>query len=514
VAGNKDIRVAREAFSRGEFATARRLLQRQLRRAPRDAAANELMAYVAGRGGDQNLALEYLQVATGSPEATPTAWYYLGFAHLRAHRYSDAEEAFQKALRLDHHFFEAAHDLGRALHEQRRFDDALAAYLQAKRLKAASAPLFHNMGRTYAALGRYEEALRCYDEALALESTVPDTWLNRGEVLHDLGNFEAALKSYGRAIELRPQFHEAISNRGLTLLTLGDYALGWPAFEARWLGQGALRDRHSGITRWRGSDMVEGKRILAWCEQGIGDTIQFFRFVGALEERGAIVVLEVQPHLKALMEDSFHGEVIAAGEQIPAVDYQIPLMSIPGELCVRVDSIPVGVPYLRAQDEKLRQWQQRLRRKSTKPVVALACSGNPSHKYEERRRIPLAAFAELSRRCQIYLAQKDLHRDDGELLGRGDTSVEFLGDEMLDLRDAAAITACVDLVLTVDTSLCHVAGAMGRPVWLMLSSVSDWRWMTGSEDTPWYPTTRLLRQNRAGSWTEVLNAVESEIDRI
>jgi tetratricopeptide (TPR) repeat protein len=514
VAGNKDIRAAREAFSRGEFATARRLLQRQLRRAPRDAAANELMAYVAGRGGDENLALEYLQVATGSPEATPTAWYYLGFAHLRAHRYSDAEAAFQKALRLDYHFFEAAHDLGRALHEQRRFDDSLAAYLQAKSLKAASAPLFHNMGRTYAALGRYEEALRCYDEALALESTVPDTWLNRGEVLHDLGNFEAALKSYGRAIELRPQFHEAISNRGLTLLTLGDYASGWPAFEARWLGQGALRDRHSGITRWRGIDMVQGRRILAWSEQGMGDTIQFCRFVHALKEQGAIVVLEVQPDLKALMDDSFGGEVIAAGEQIPAVDYQIPLMSIANELRVRVESIPAAVPYLRVQEEKLRHWQQRLRRKSTRPVVALACSGNPGNKYEERRRIPLTAFTHLSQGCQLYLAQKDLHPDDRELLNQGDTSIEFLGNEMLDLRDAAAITACVDLVLTVDTSLCHVAGAMGRPVWLMLSSVSDWRWMTESEETPWYPTTRLFRQRRAGSWTEVLDAVESEMNHI
>jgi Flp pilus assembly protein TadD len=498
---------AREAFGRGDIAGAGRRLEKALRIAPRHSAANELMAYVRGRMGDESAAVEHLRIATAAPDASDTSWYYLGMAYLRAGQPRDAETAFLRALALNPSMFEAAHDLGRALHEQARFEAALDAFARARRLRPDSYEVLHNSGRAFAALGRYGDALGAYDESIRINPASPQTWLNRGETLHDLGRLDAALESYTKARALKPVFPEAASNAALALLAKGDYEAGWRAFEARWQGAAALSDRHASIPRWDGRALLEGRTVLVWSEQGFGDTLQFCRYVPLLEERGARVILEVQPDLKPLMALNFDVPVVAVGETLPTCDLQVPMLSLPLAFGTRVDTVPSAVPYLRADPRKVSEWRARLGVGDGRPRVAFSSSGRRTYKHELRRRIAVRDFAALVPHCELYLVQKDLEEDDRRFLEAGAHGVTFLGDGIADFTDGSAIVENMDLTISIDTSLTHLAGAMGKPVWLLLSDVPDWRWMRDRLDSPWYPTLRIFRQQGEGEWSRVLASV-------
>jgi Tfp pilus assembly protein PilF len=507
----KEFRPAFDALARGDLQGAGRLLEKRLRAAPRHPVAHELMAYVAGRLGDHDAALRHLEVATAAPEASDTAWYYLGLAHARRREWMQAERALRSALRANPRFFEAAHDLGRVLDEQGRHADALAAFDLACDLDARSAAALHNRGRALASLGRFEEALACCDAALAIDGSVAETWLNRGEALHDLGRHREALESYRRAQELRSPFPETRANEAITLLASGDFEKGWAAFESRWEGSSASRARHRQLPRWHGHLPLEGKTLLVWAEQGMGDTIQFCRYVPLLRERGARIVLEVQPDLRAWLAQSLDCTVIGVGDAVPACDFQVPLMSLPFEMGTSLDGVPAAVPYLRVDAEGAARWATRLRASDGAMTVALACSGRSTYKHEGRRRIPLELFAGIAARTRLFVAQRELYPEDREALDQGRVKAQFLGDDMNDFRDAAAICQAVDLVISVDTALTHVAGALARPAWLLLSEVADWRWMVGRADSPWYPTVRILRCDSGGGWTYLVREVERRI---
>jgi tetratricopeptide (TPR) repeat protein len=502
-----ELTAAREAFARGDLATAERLLEKALRRAPKHSGANELIAYVRGRMGDAEGAMRHLRAATAAPDASDTSWYYLGVAHMRAGKAQEAEQAFRRAIALNAALFEAEHDLGRVLHAQARFDAALEAFGRARSLKPGSYEVLHNTGRALAALGRYDEALAAYDESIRLNRSSPQTWLNRGETLHDLGRLDAALESYAAARALRPAYPEAASNAALALLAKGDYEAGWPAFEARWDGAGAIPNRHAAVPRWDGRAPLAGKSVLVWSEQGYGDTIQFCRYVPLLAERGARVILEVQPDLKALLALNVEGPVAAVGETLPAFDLQVPMLSLPLVFGTRLDTVPNSVPYLRADARKVAQWSARMGPHRGRPRVAIASSGRLSYRHEARRRIAVRELAALAAHCDLYLVQKDLYDEDRQFLAAGGSGVTFLGDAIEDFTDGSAIVENVDLVISIDTSFTHVAGAMGKPVWLLLSDVPDWRWMRERLDSPWYPTLRIFRQSGEGSWSRVLGQV-------
>jgi Flp pilus assembly protein TadD len=504
----KEIAAAREAFREGDLALARRLLARVLAAQPRHSAANELMGYVEANQGNLGRAVECLRTATKAAGASPTAWYYLGLLCLRDGRRDEAEGALRRAVERDGHFFEALHDLGRVLHEKGEFPEAIDRLRQASALRPRAFEAPHNLGRSLQAVGRYEEALAEYDKAVALNAQSPQTWLNRGEVLHDLGRLDAALESYAKARTLRPDYPEAEANEALVRLAKGEWEAGWRALEARWSGSSALQARHAGIPRWTGRESVEGRRILVWSEQGFGDTIQFSRFIPRLLERGAEVVFEVQEPLRPLFEHNFACEVVGRGAQITACDWQIPTMSLPGAFGVRLENIPAGVPYLRATPEKAQAWRHRVESAGPGLRVAIACSGRSTHRHEGRRRVALAEFAPLARHARLFIVQKDLGDDDRAALVSGEVDAQYLGDDLMDFRDGAGILANVDLVVSIDTSIAHLAGAMAIPAWLALSNAPDGRWMTGREESPWYPTARLFRQDGPGDWSGVFRQIE------
>ena len=503
----KDIAIARQAFSQGDFALAARMLKRVLAAQPGHSLANELMGYVEANRGNLARARELLTAATRAPGASAASWYYLGRLALQEERLDEAESAMRRALSLDAGFFEALHDLGRLLQERGEYAEAVECLQRAGAANPASFEVHHNLGRSLRSLGRYAEALEEYDRALASNARSAETWLNRGEVLHDLGRMEAALECYARARELRPDYPEAAANAAFCLLARGEWEAGWREMEARWRGAGGLRERHAAIARWRGEEPVAGKRILVWAEQGFGDTLQFCRLVAPLVERGAEVILEVQEPLRALLEANLACRVVAVDEPVPSCDWQLPLLSLAGVLGVKPGEIPARVPYIRAPSDRVGKWRERLGPRGDKLRAAITCSGRVTHKHESRRRIALADLAVLAPHAEVFVVQKHLEEEDRRALERGAIDAEYLGDELIDFRDGAGIIANMDVVVSIDTSIAHLAGAMAKPVWLMLADVPDWRWMLERADSPWYPTARLFRQKRPGDWAGVLEEV-------
>lgn len=497
---------AEEAFQRDDLARAARLLGRVLLAAPAHSRAHELMAYVEGRRGNLDSVFAHLDKATRAPGATASAWYYLGVWFRTKGRHADAVIAFGRALERGAGLFAAAHDLGMSNLELREPLAALAAFDRALEIDRGSFEARHNRGRALHELGRFEEALVCFDEALVARPDSVPTRLNRGEVLNELHRFPEAVDEFARVSARSPGNAEAELNEALVRLVLGQFEIGWRKYEARWKALG-LPPRHTDITAWSGEPDLTGKRILVWCEQGFGDTLQFCRYASLLAERGSNVVLEVQPELKGLLSRLPGCEVIAEGESFARCDYQIPLLSLPRAFGTTLATIPAGIRYVSTDPEKVAAWASRLGRRGERKRVGIACSGQSGQKELRDRSMALGTLAPLQEHADLFLVQIALREEDLEhLRGRG-SAIRSLAGEIRDFEDSACILENMDLVVTVDTSLAHVAGALGRPVWVLLPSTPTWRWLVDREDCPWYPTARLFRQESRGDWEAVVARV-------
>lgn len=499
------------------------------------------MAYIAANRGDMEGAHRLLEIATRDPGASREAWYYLGVYFQQKGRQAGARDAFARALAVGGEFFEALHDLGRAQTELGDAAAAVASLERATALQPRSFEAFYNKGRALDLMRRFDAALASYDRALELNPAHVESWTNRGAALHDLGRHDEALASFERAAALSPGHVEAWSGRGVVLHDLqrhaealesfaraakerpgdaevlwresftrlagGDFAAGWEKYEERWNVAGAQPRRHAAIRAWTGGEPLRGKRVLAWAEQGYGDTIQFCRYADLLLREGAEVVMEVQPALERLIASSFPDcRVIAQGAPLPACDLQVPLMGLARAFATRLETIPARIPYLKAHAAKVRDWRERLGAPGSRLDVAIACSGSAAHRQDRARTIALDEFTPLGEAANLFLVQKDIRAGDEPLLGEG-TRIRALGDALADFDDTAAAVACMDLVISVDTSLVHLAGALGKPVWILLPWAPDWRWLASGEASPWYPTARLFRQRRGEPWREVMARV-------
>ena len=300
----------------------------------------------------------------------------------------------------------------------------------------------------------------------------------------------------------------------MTLLTLGQLERAWPLYEARWRGELSEPARHSAITRWDGHADLRGKTILLWSEQGYGDTLQFCRYALQVADLRARVVLEVPPELKQLLQtlaDPARILVLNHGENLPSVDYQLPLMSLPLALDTRGENIPAYPAYLHSHASQRAHWSSMLGPRQGMRI-GIVCSGNAGNRKDGTRSIPLAAFAPLFEMvaADFYLLQPELRQADHAVL-QSLPSLHWPGRQLRAFDDTAALLDNLDLVLSVDTAVAHLAGAMGVPVWILLSDVVDWRWFLGAADSPWYPSARLWRQRRSGDWTELLARVQQNL---
>jgi tetratricopeptide (TPR) repeat protein len=373
-------------------------------------------------------------------------------------------------------------------------------------------PVAHyNRGVALHELGRYADAIDAHDSVLATAPEHPGAWLNRGRALAALKRFDDALASYGKAKTIQKDNPDIHFMESLALLTVGDYRRGFEKYEARWRRSGMLEQKSRGRPLWRGDYPLNRKTVLLHAEQGLGDTIQFARYVPQLAATGANVILEVQPELTALLSRLEGAKtVIAHGAPAPAYDVHCPLGSMPLALKTEPSNIPAPIPYLSADDGRLAKWTARLGALA-RPRIAIAWSGNASHLNDRNRSMPFARLAPLlSSPARFISIQRELRAEDEAALA-AEQRVTHVGGELDDFDDTAAVVALCDLVIAVDTAVVHLAGAMGRAVWVMLPFAPDWRWTLDGDSTPWYPTARLFRQTSLGDWDGVIGNVSAAL---
>jgi tetratricopeptide (TPR) repeat protein len=398
-------------------------------------------------------------------------------------------------------------------------EQALADFDAALALAPGHPGACYNRGVALIKLGRYEEAVSANDAALAVEPGHLTAWLNRGKALAQLNRYDEALASYGEVLAVKKDHPDAHFNQALALLTQGKYQRGFSAYESRWRRTGMAPQKSRGKPLWLGEYPLARKTVLLHAEQGLGDTIQFARYVPVLAAAGAKVVLEVQPELKTLMTRLDGAPtVIARGEALPPFDVHCPLGSLPLALKTEPGTVPAAIPYLSASGAHLAKWSMQIGA-LRQPRIAIAWSGNSSHDNDRNRSIALARLAPLfpppNRPPQagdgwvgasFISIQRDVRPEDAAALA-AETRVTHVGNELEDFADTAAVLALCDLVIAVDTAAVHLAGAMGRPVWVLVPFAPDWRWTLTGDTTPWYPTARLFRQTALEDWDGVISRV-------
>ena len=438
-----------------------------------------------------------------------------GNALLALGRPQDALACFNDVLARNPRHGDALLNRGSALASLGRTEQALADFDAALALMPGHPGALYNRGTALADLGRYVDALAAFDHALAAAPNHAQAWNNRGRALQALNRHEEAIASFDKAIALQKDYADAHFNRALSLLTLGDLPRGFEEYEWRWKRSGMTDTRRGyGKPLWLGEYPLGRKTILLSAEQGLGDTIQFARYAPLVARSGAAVVLEVQPELKSLLSGldgvaSCH----ARGETLPAYDVHCPLGSLPLALKTAPTTIPADIPYLRADEARIAKWRPRIEALPGKRI-ALAWAGNVSHANDRNRSIDLALLELLFALDGVsYLGiQGELRGNDAELLAR-QTNVTHLGGDLADMADTAALLALADLTISVDTSVVHLAGSLGRPVWVMLPFAPDWRWNLTGASSPWYPQARLFRQPALGDWQSLLAALRAELAR-
>ncbi|TMH37765.1 MAG: tetratricopeptide repeat protein [Betaproteobacteria bacterium] len=437
-----------------------------------------------------------------------------GVALARLRRYEESLKSCQRAIELRPSYASAHNNCGVALGCLGRLPEALASYDRAIALKPDYADAYNNRGEVLRDLERPAEALASYERAIALKPDYADAYYNRGNALRDLHRHRDAMESYERAIALEPDHASAHWNLADCRLLLGDFPLGWKEYEWRWqLKRGGDSGRNFVQPLWLGATPLEGKTVLLHSELGLGDTLQFCRYAKDVAALGAQVVMEVQPPLLRLLADlDGVAQVVPRGGSLPPFDYHCPLMSLALAFRTNLDSVPARIPYIRSDPASVRVWIERLGERS-KPRVGLAWSGSKTLK-NDKRSMTLAEMLPLVREWAEWISlQKEVRETDTALLASRPDLRRVDGD-LGDFADTASLIELVDIVVTVDTSVAHLAGAMGKPVWILLPfNPHDWRWLLGREDSPWYPTARLFRQSAVDDWTNLVRRVDKELMR-
>jgi tetratricopeptide (TPR) repeat protein len=429
-------------------------------------------------------------------------------------QWRQALECFAQAIRITPGYVDAHVNRGNVLRDLKESDAALASFERALTLNQACAEAHSGRGNVLKDVRQWDAALASYDRAIAVAPAFAEGHSNRGVLLHQLNRFDAALQSYDRALEIEPNYAEARFNRSVTLLVLGDFSRGWREYEWRWKNKGGtvIRERRDFVVPlWLGEAPLAGRTILLHGEQGYGDAIQFCRYARLVAELGASVILEVNRPLAGLLADiEGVSHVVVRGSELPPVDFHCPLMSLPLAFNTTLSNIPAAGAYLRANSSDVMRWRTKLGER-TGTRVGLAWRGNPNNANDANRNIPLRELTRhLPSTFEWISLQKDTTATDLETLGNNAHIRDFSGD-LKDFADTAALCACLDVVITVDTSVAHLSAALGKPTWILLPFNADWRWLCNRDDSPWYPSATLYRQRASGDWNDVLERVMADL---
>ena len=421
-----------------------------------------------------------------------------------------AIKSLQRALAIRPDYAEAHNNLGSQFEGQGLLAQALASYQRALALKPDLAEAHNNVGNLLQADGRLEESIASYQHALAIRPNYADALNNLGNALQAAGRLDEAVSTYDAALALRPDFADAQWNKSFALLLKGDFAAGWALFECRWQLLAKPADpRQFSQPLWLGDSSLEGRTILLHHEQGLGDTLQMLRYVPLLAGQGARVIVRVPPVLAALAASvPGVGLVVVEGEALPAFDLHCPCMSLPLATKTTLKSIPADVPYLFAPESARATWATRLGGR-TRRRIGLVWSGSAAHRNDRQRSLALRQLQPLlALDAEFHSLQKEYRPDDQAVLA-SDGRLRDWSAQLGDFADTAGLLGQLELVITVDTAVAHLAGALGKPVWLLLPFAPDYRWLLQRTDSPWYPGMRLFRQPVSGDWESVIRSISS-----
>jgi len=422
-------------------------------------------------------------------------------------RYEEALQSCKAALALRPQSGEAMDNYACCLVGLNRYDEAFAAFDEALRLAPHMVAAHNDRSNALFRLGRYEDALAGYDAAIRIAPQSAEAHSSKGSVLQLLGRQEEAAACYDEAIRVQPDSAFAQFNKAVQLLLLGDFVQGWPLYESRWRKPDQRGNRYFAEPLWLGKQPISGKTILLHAEQGLGDTIQFCRYVPMVEALGAQVIFEVPSTLMTLMQ-SLPGkrQLVMRGDRLPPFELQCPLLSLPLAFGTTMSNVPCEVPYLSATPSAIARWQKILGAKQ-RPRIGMVWSGTPKHKNDVRRSMPFAALAPLlALGGEFHALQKELRAEDAAAIAAG-APMAFHGEALGDMDATAGLLMAMDVVISVDTSVAHLAGALGKTVWTLLPSAPDFRWHLTRRDSPWYPTMRLIRQPQIDQWPPVITQV-------
>lgn len=441
----------------------------------------------------------------------PNALSNRGIALHELNRFEEALASYNRAIALKSDYADAYNNRGNSLHNLNRLDEALASIDRSLELQPNRAEAHNNRGNILRDLIRPDEALASLDRAIALKPDYAEAFCNRGNVLQDLNRLDEALASFDLAIALKPDYAEAYWNKSLLKILMGDYEEGWKLYEWRW-----NRSENKTVKRlpqplWLGNQSIANKSILIRQEQGLGDMIQFCRYASMVEALGAQVIIEVPSPLVSLtstLKGNF--TFIVKGKPLPDFDLQCPLMSLPLAFKTTVSTIHAEIPYLYTDAHKQEVWRKRLGSK-TKLRVGLAWSGSTTHKKDRNRSIPLKLFEPMFKLpVEFHSLQKEIRKDDAVVLSNY-KQIKLHQNKINDFSDTAALIQEMDLVISVDTAVAHLGGALGKIVWVLLPFIPDYRWMLNRTDSPWYPSATLIRQTKIGDWSSVILDVTNRL---
>lgn len=488
----KELRLIDAASARqeqGDMEGAGHLYLKALAQAPEDMEILFQAGSWAAGVREFELASQLLSKVCGLDPAHCAAWQLLGSVRIELGKFQDAADCYARIIHVDPEHAQAHDNRGYAL-------------TRLGRSQSFDEPVLR-------------DAIACYDQAIRLNPSSVRPWYNRGIAQYDVHDAARAIENFEQVLRMQPDNVDAQWNLGLACLRSGDWTRGWAGHEHRWAVNGKPRPvvfaPHS---LWLGDQPLQDKSVLLHGEQGLGDTLQFCRYASLVRELGARVTLAVPAELVPLLRGlDGNPELVTHTAPLPPFDFHCPLMSLPLAFGTRPDTVPFASGYLRADPIKVSRWRERLGPHAGLRV-GLAWSGHPGHKDDHNRSMSLGQLASvLCDGVQFVSLQKAPRPADRETLAELPGLPDF-AETLADFSDTAALCELMDVVITVDTSVAHLAGALGKPVWIMLAFNSDWRWLLGRTDTPWYRSARLFRQARGGDWSDVLAGVRAALTHL
>ncbi len=462
--------------------------------------------------GRLNEALEQFRIAT---QMEPNNGGFLGnygFCLHRMGKFNEALAVLRRAAGIQPIEVPVLLQLGEALWGGQQFAEAAQIAERAEKMAPHDIRVLILLGNSYQVLARSEEAAAAYRRVIEIDPNNFDALSNLALTILKMGQAKESLEMYEQIVARWPDRMDALANRSLAILTLGDLERGFREYETRWRSA-AFKDKAPVPgTRWDGSQDIAGRTLLLTSEQGMGDVIQFIRYVPKIvADRGAKVLVHCAPELRGVIETvpGVSG-IHHPGEPLPRFDLYAPLASLPAIFKTTLDTIPADIPYVRADQTKVQRWRERLAPlKGLK--VGIVWAGTPLHQNDAARSSKLADFAPLAMEG-VALLSLQKGKPEAQLQNPPPgMQITPLGQDLRTFADTAALLECLDLTISVDTSVVHLAGALGRPVWTLLAKGPDWRWMLERDDTPWYPTMKLFRQREMGNWSEVIARVSANL---